>query len=76
MLLYTKSIISTFIKTFIDKPLKSLILGKAIFTNLSKNSYILSFLSETFKPEFVPFLVLKLDIDFLNFVTHRFLTSY
>ena len=56
MLLDPKRIITILSKPFGDKPLKSLILGKAIFTNLSKNSYILSFLSETFKPEFVPFL--------------------
>ena len=49
-------------------PLKSLILGNAIFTNLSRNSYILSFLKVTLRPALDPFLDLKFDIDFLNFV--------
>ena len=54
------------------KILKSLILGRAILTNLSKNSYILFFLSVTFKPALDPFLVLKLATDFLNFVITGF----
>ena len=53
-------------------PLKSLILGKAILTNLSINSYILLDLRVTFTPAFEPFLVLKLDIDFLNLVITGF----
>ena len=57
---------------FADKPLKSLILGKAILINLSTNSYILFFLKVTFSPAFVSFLVLKFEIDFLNFVTIGF----
>ena len=32
----------------------------------------ISFLSDTFKPALVPFLVLKFDIDFLNFVITGF----
>ena len=73
MFFNTKSIISKFIKTIrSDKPLKSLILGKAIFTNLSKNSYILFFLKVTFKPAFDPFRVLKFATDFLNFVITGF----
>jgi len=54
------------------KPLKSFILGRAILTSLSINSYILFFLKVTFKPASVFFLVLKFDIDFLNFVTTGF----
>ena len=44
MFFNSKSIISKIIKTFDDKPLKSFILGSAILTSLSINSYILSFL--------------------------------
>ena len=50
------------------KPLKSLILGRAMLTILSINSYILLFLNVTFKPALAPFLDLKFEIDFLNFV--------
>ena len=49
------------------KILKSFILGKAIFTSLSINSYIFLFLKVTLTPAGAPFLVLKFDIDFLNF---------
>ena len=72
MFFNSKCIISILSNPFGDNPLKSLILGRAIFTNLSKNSYILSFLKDTFNPAFVPFLVLKFEIDFLNFVTTGF----
>ena len=59
-------------KLFGFNPLKSFILGRAIFTSLSINSYILFFLKVTFNPAFVFFLDLKFDIDFLNFVTTGF----
>ena len=59
-------------KPFDDKPLKSFILGNAIFTNRSRNSYILSLRKVTFKPALDPFLVLKLATDFLNFVITGF----
>ena len=54
------------------KPLKSLILGKAIFIK-SIYKFIHFVRSKvTFTPAFDPFLVLKLDIDFLNFVITGF----
>ena len=59
-------------KPLVDKPLKSLIRGKAIFTSLSKNSYILFFLKVTFKPAFDPLRVLKFETDFLNLVVTGF----
>ena len=43
-----------------------------MLTNLSKNSYILTPLKVTLTPAPAPFLVLKFDIDFLNFVTEGF----
>ena len=49
-----------------ERPLKSLSC-RAIFTSLSINSYILFDLKVTFTPALDP-LVLKLEIDFLNFV--------
>ena len=72
MFFYSKCIISNLSKPLMDNPLKSLILGKAIFTSLSRNSYILSFLKVTFKPAFDPLRVLKFATDFLNFVTTGF----
>ena len=72
MLFNTKSEFPNLSNPFADKPLKSLILGNAMFTNLSRNSYILFFLRVTFKPALVPFLVLKFATDFLNFVITGF----
>ena len=72
MFFYSKRIVIRFIYSLDDKPLKSFILGKAIFTSLSINSYILIDLNVTFTPAFDPFLVLKFDIDFLNFVITGF----
>ena len=48
----------------LKSPLKSFILGKAIFTNLSINSYIFKDLKVTLTPALDPFLVLKFEIDF------------
>ena len=45
----------------IDKPLKSFTLGKAMFTNLSRNSYIFTDLKVTLTPALAPFLVLKFE---------------
>ena len=64
MFLYTKSKISNLSQAESFKPLKSFILGKAILTSLSRNSYILWFLNVTLRPAFDPFLDLKLEIDF------------
>ena len=55
-----------------DSPLKSFTLGRAIFTRRSINSYIFEDLKVTLTPAFAPFLVLKFEIDFLNFVTTGF----
>ena len=77
MFFYTKRIIAWAIYSFRRlNPLKSLILGKAIFINLSINSYILLDLKVTLTPAFDPFLVLKFDIDFLNLVITGFWPSY
>ena len=43
-----------------------------MFTRRSKKKYIWSFLKVTFKPKGIPTLVLKLEMDFFDFVTWAF----